>query len=213
MKKGCPDCGPQVHRRRARAVRDRLALGLKDRHDGQAAIIYTVCTVPEHLREKFKDQKEWRAVVKKMWKVLRHYAGGQFGVECSHPTGDKEPGKFHPHCNFVWIQKKGFKPWLPVGELRRAWQQILMTYSPVDVYTTYVRPGKRNAPRIAHLCKYVTRFVDGDEWTGVQRWYGKYPKLEAEIKTCPKCRSTFIILRIITQSEYDLDQIALAAGP
>lgn len=202
----CPNCQEKVGRRRARRVRDRMERGRPNAAGRKKAVIYTICTVPPELRERFLDRTVWRAAVKKFWRVLSRSFGGEYAVECSHPIGDENPQDFHPHLNLLWVQRNGYKPYLDVAELRRQWGLILETYSIVDVWTSYYTT-KTPARAWNHRYKYVTRtFPEYSEWVGAMRWYGKYPRKKKdetpEIVTCPGCGEPYLFLGRATMEDY-----------
>lgn len=147
-------------------------------------VIYSVFTVPDSIRERYLDPKEWSKVRRKVWMVLKSKFGGSYGFEASHPIGENQ-SKFHPHLNFIWIQKNGYSPFIDVEMLRQEWSTILKV-DEADVYTQYTS----SPARIMHWCKYVTRVFTGySEWTGRTRWYGSYPKSnQIEPSVCPDCK-------------------------
>lgn len=148
-------------------------------------VLYTVFTVPEELRYLYANRKDWARLRRKVWNLLKKEFGAKFGMEATHPTGDKDPVHFHPHLNFLWKQKPGFKPFIDQDLLRRVWGQILGVKYAVAHHQYTHRIGK-----IIHWVRYVSRTFPGThKWTGPLRWFGKYPKRpEGERHyLCPEC--------------------------
>ena len=196
MALSCKNCAPWTGKRRAFSIFNRLRAAENTR---QSNIIYTVLTVPEILRARFADPKKWTLLRKRAWHILKNRFGAKFGVECSHPIGSRNEN-FHPHLNFLWVQSKGYDPYISVVSLRSAWAKILKTES-VEVHTQYTQSPKR----IMHWSKYVSRVFPGYHyWTGSIRWFGKYPKSEKyEPCTCGVCGETFKAVGTILASEVD----------
>lgn len=148
-------------------------------------VLYTVFTVPEHVRYLYANRKDWALLRRKVWNLLKKEFGAKFGLEATHPTGDKDPVHFHPHFNFLWKQKPGFKPFLDQDVLRRAWAKKLGVKDAVAHHQYSHRIGK-----IIHWTRYVCRTFPGThKWTGPVRWFGSYPKRPKEERhyKCPKC--------------------------
>ncbi len=190
MSLDCENCSGAIGKRRADNVLRRL-LGntyYQRRKHWRQSVIYTIFTVPVHIRERFIDSKVWQKVRKQAWRLLKEKFGALYGVEASHPSGDQEGRVFHPHLNFLWIQKPGFRPYLDVELLRLKWSKVL-NVDMSDVYSQY----SSDIPLIAHWAKYVTRTFPGThKWSGSMRWYGKYPRLKKpEQCSCADCGSSF----------------------
>lgn len=192
MNRECPECATQIGKRRAGRVRERFKEGFKLKQAFRT-VIYTVLTVPPSLRHRYVDKKVWRATIKKFWEYLQTHHGAWFGIECSHPHGEN-PRNFHPHANFLWIQYDGFKPFIPVEQLRAAWRRILDTEEEVNLYTQYFE--KKEV--LAHRTRYITRTFPGcATWIGSMRWYGKFPRgvVHEDHSHCPKCRERYLYVR------------------
>src|SRR5258708_6801008 len=58
--RACPDCAKDVGKRRARRALKRLQDGRKAANGRLKPVIYTVITIPEHLRARYADPKEFR---------------------------------------------------------------------------------------------------------------------------------------------------------
>lgn len=197
MSLDCLGCKDHVGKRRARSVARRLIgynHSVRKYHHGKP-VIYTVLTVPKEIRERFYlNHDAWRKARKKLWYVLKNYFGGKFGVEATHPSGDKNPNVFHPHLNFLWIQRRGFRAFIDVDRLRAEWQKIL-DVDTADVYSQY----SSDVRRIMHWSKYVTRVFPGNhQWTGPLRWFGKYPKIKIVREChCDECQCRFRVIGFI----------------
>jgi hypothetical protein len=146
------------------------------------------------------DKNEWKELRKKAWTLLKESFGGLYGVEASHPVGDKNPSVFHPHLNFLWIQKPGFKPFINVKLLRKKWGKLLKV-KVVDAYTQY----SNKIAQIYKWAKYVTRTFPGNhKWTGPMRWFGKYPKDKTPVEyVCNECGCRFKLIGYISGEDVD----------
>lgn len=184
MNTKCPSCKSAVGKRRSRKVSNRFFSKHKN-----ITMLYTVFTIPPHLRPKYVNKKEWQSLRKKLWKLLKTQYGGIYALEASHPCGDEDNTVFHPHFNFLWIQGTGFRPYIDVNDLRSRLMKIIGV-SQINFKHRY--SSKKN--QIRHWCKYVTRIFPGcHNWTGPTRWYGKYPKIKKvkEECHCHKCEDKF----------------------
>jgi hypothetical protein len=192
MNLDCVVCQPKTTRRRARQAFLRLSLARRP-------VIYTVFTIPFMERYRFIDKAVWQKVRSKVWKILRQYFGAEFGVEATHPIGD-ESNEFHPHLNFLWIQKDGYSPFIDVDMLREKWSALLGV-SVADVNTQY----SESQPKIRHMCNYALRTFPGYMWwCGSVRWYGHYPKLEKPTQEiCPECGKPFHCIGSISHIDID----------
>lgn len=204
----CETCRPANALRRARSVKAAL-LARPDKRP----VLYTVFTVPPAGRAQFVDRKRWRVAVKSIITYLKRYHGFEYGAECSHPNGDRDPAVFHPHVNLLWVQREGFKP-LFTGEqlagIRNAWSNAIGGYAPVDIHHQYVK--RRERFRIWHRCKYMTRpFPKWAAWCGGVQWYGRRPKVPDNSKKnpCGKCGHEF---KIVGQSSLAAYLKYLATG-
>lgn len=192
----CVKCAPFTGRRRSQSVFDRIRI-IKTQGEHKQnytkTVIYTVFTTPQGSRQSLKDPKEWQSVRLKAWKVLREKFGALYGFEASHPIGDND-NKFHPHLNFIWVQRKGWSPYIDVNSLRLEWSAILGVKMS-DVYSQYSESPRR----IRFWCNYVTRIFPGFHWwTGRLRWYGKYPKkIKFEQIICSVCKMPFQVVGYI----------------
>lgn len=207
MSLDCEPCRDAVGKRRADLVLRRLLgdIYYQRRKYWRKAVIYTIFTVPAHIRERFLDPKVWQKARKKAWQILKGQFGAYYGVEASHPSSETTSSVFHPHFNFLWVQRPGFRPFLDVDLLRQKWSEVLKV-ALSDVYSQY----SSDIPLIAHWSKYVTRTFPGThKWSGSMRWYGKYPKLKKpEQCVCADCGSYFHYIGYIHASAID-DWIAV----
>ena len=187
MNLDCKNCADFVTRRRQSKVVHRLLdyIFYWYKSHVKRAVLYTVLTVPPEVRYKYSTREAWAKLRRRAWKMLKKEFAGHFGIEATHPVGDKDKKHFHPHLNFLWKQKTGFRPFIDVDRLRTAWAQILEVQN-VDVHHEYThRIGK-----VIHWVRYVVRTFPGThKWTGPVRWFGKYPKssLDKHHHTCPDC--------------------------
>jgi len=163
-------------------------------------LIYTIFTVPKAIREQYLDKAEWQKARKRVWTLLKEYFGALYGVEVTHPIGDKDRKNFHPHLNFLWVQKSGFKPFIDVDLLRKKWGEVLKV-DISDVYSQYTT----KVARIVHWIKYVTRTFPGThKWTGSMRWYGKYPKEKVPVEyVCNECGCHFRLIGYVSGEDVD----------
>jgi len=198
----CENCKEFVGRRRSDSILRRLLQGTlyQRRRWWKTAVIYTVFTVPESHRERMCDRHEWQRTRKKAWNILKKNFGAKYGVEITHPVGDKDKSRFHPHLNFLWIQHAGYRPFLDQAVLYQQWKNVLKADS-VNVYSQY----SHSIPKIIHWCKYVSRTFPGThKWSGPMRWYGKYPKdVKPERCTCLDCGCHFRVIGYIEAEEVD----------
>jgi len=194
MSLDCERCKDQVGKRRSWSVLKRL-LGHKlyQRYEYSGLnVIYTVFTVPPDARAGFFfDKSAWQKIRKKAWRILKDNFGAKFGFEATHPAGDKISLTFHPHLNFVWVQRPGFRPFINVDLLREKWSKAL-NLEKTDVHSQYTN----RIARVVHWCKYVTRTFPGThKWTGPLRWYGQYPKIPQPSDCgCEKCGKKFTVI-------------------
>jgi len=181
----CLTCARDIGLRRSNSIYERLLRNItpiqhRYRH---RTIIYTVLTVPPEVRERFTEPRYWQRARKEIWRCLRKTFGAMFGVEVSHPIGDAVETKFHPHLNFLWVQRDGYRPFIDVFLLRQSWADILGV-SVADAHSQY----SDNPYVIRHWTNYVTRTFPGYSWwTGHIRWYGHYPVIRRRECLCPEC--------------------------
>lgn len=202
MSLDCDFCKKQVSRRRADSVMRRLLGGdlYQKRQYQNRIVIYTVFTVPPEVRESCLNKAYWQKARKKAWGLLKSMFGAKYAVEVSHPQGDKNVKLFHPHLNFLWIQKPGFRPFIDVDLLRAKWGEVVGVEKS-DVYSQYTN----KIGKIIHWCKYVTRTFPGThKWTGSMRWYGKYPKIKQPTEyVCSGCNSKFKLVGWVRAEDID----------
>lgn len=211
MSTKCPNCAPHIAKRRAMRAHERLVYTIPKYYNRKSsrAVIYTVLTIPEAVRLRFADPHVWQKLRGKIWKLLKSEFGGLYGVEASHPTGD-EGLHFHPHLNFLWVQRRGYTPFIDVERLRLIWAEVLSVKS-ADVHTQYAG----NHAQVMHWCKYVLRTFPGLHWwTGPIRWYGKYPrKKKIEKQCCASCGQKYYIIGHIDAEAINLyDKIGFYMG-
>lgn len=202
MRYNCPDCAAQITKRRAKRAKERLDKGRQGR-----AILYTVLTVPPHLRETYVDRKAWRKLIRGAWRVLREEFAGEFAVESSHPHGDpRDEGEdaaelFHPHVNFLWVQRRGFSPYIDVDRLRVRWSALLGV-EVSDVWHHYYKDPRELQRRIEYVMRTFPGFAG---WVGSVRWYGQYPrKLSPHVWKCDKCGEPYSFAGMVEEGEYTL---------
>lgn len=201
MNRDCTICAPHVGRKRSESVFRRLMNITQYPHSHSAVdghkqiknrpyrvVIYTIFTIPIELREKYLDKKQWSLLRGRIWKMLKKKFGGLYGVEISHPHGDKKPTLFHPHFNFLWVQRDGWRGFIPTENLRDSFAQLVGTET-VNVRTQYSKWVRQ----IKHWCNYTCRTFPGNHvWTGCMRWYGAYPRDVKKFDVnCPTCGCKF----------------------
>lgn len=202
MSLDCEHCKGQVGKRRADSVISRIlggSLYQKNRFFKQT-VIYTVFTVPTENRKKFLCNGIWQKYRVKAWRLLRDHFGAKYAVEVTHPKGDSKTGLFHPHLNFIWVQKSGFRPFIDVDLLREKWGRILKV-DISDVYSQYTN----QIGKVIHWVRYVTRNFPGThKWTGVMRWYGKYPRIKKPTEClCNECGGYFKLIGWVSAEDVD----------
>lgn len=190
MSRDCVPCAPHVGRKRSETVFRRLMQPTPSIHGKKEyrSVIYTIFTIPIELRYKYLDKKRWSLLRGRVWKMLKAKFGGLYGVEISHPHGDKKPTLFHPHFNFLWVQRNGYRGFIPTENLRDSFAQLVGTET-VNVRTQYSKWVRQ----IKHWCNYTCRTFPGNHaWTGPMRWYGTYPRdiKKVDVK-CPECGCYF----------------------
>ena len=207
----CGRCADFLRRRRAAAIAERIERG-RTATGHSRAVLYTVFTVPLHRRKAAADGATWSRWRRKMWRFLRKRFGGAFAVERTDPAGDKRPDVWHPHLNFLWVQKDGFRPFLAEKELRAEWARIVGA-EVVDVHHAFaVGEGEEVEKKRAHWYSYMGR--TWAPWVGsvrrhlTVRWLGDYPRKKPEAEhVCPKCGEGYGCMRLGTREAAD----ALAA--
>lgn len=200
MSLDCEACKPFVGKRRADSIYHRI-LGdqVYQRSKWQRkAVLMTIFTVPPRLRNKYLSPTEWQKVRKKAWHILKAHFGALYGVEASHPAGDTNPTLFHPHLNFLWVQKKGWTPFVDVNILRQRWSALLGVQI-ADAYHRYTR----DVGKIIHWARYVSRTFPGTHaWAGRVRWFGKYPKAKRpQDVVCWDCGCKFKLIGWVDVAE------------
>ncbi len=197
MKLSCTTCAPYIGLRRARAVFYRLVreniLDFGGRIQGN--VIYTVFTIPPRLRMKFTDTHKLRLLRSKLWQLLEKKFGALFAVEATHPISEKSPEVFHPHLNYLWKQRPGFRSYINIENLRKEFAKILHYSGEPNCWTHY----SNVIGKIWHWSKYVTRvFSNVSAWAGPVKWYGDYPRYKVESNfQCAECGETFKLLGYI----------------
>jgi len=187
----CKNCADFIRDRRKWKVYFRLNQSNITGHGRRVIlpVLYTVLTLPEEIRYLYTTKEAWSKLRRKAWSLLKTQFHGWYGVEATHPVGDEDEKHFHPHLNFLWKVKPGFRPFLDVNKLRQAWSKILGVPN-ADIYHQY----SVSTPQIIHWVKYVCRtFPGAHHWTGSLRWFGKYPKAQHDKRNCqcPDCGKTY----------------------
>jgi hypothetical protein len=192
-------------RQRVAEVRPELV----DRREQGLPVHYLTFTVPPALRARYTDRKEWLALAREAFRILRRH-GMACAVEATHPVGDKaaeaveldgDACTFHPHLNFLAVQRKGWRYKLDVHELREQWAEALGIDSPSSLPFPHVEihwpqsARDRDKAAWAHVTRYVLRpFAGWQAWLPSVRWFGAYPKGVDYTCKCPTCRRTFDIV-------------------
>jgi len=200
MSLDCAPCAPYVGARRAFSVLKRI-IGIslfQQKTYSKKPLIYTIFTIPKAIRNRYLDKAEWQKVRKRAWTLLKEYFGALYGVEVTHPAGDKDKSIFHPHLNFLWVQKSGFRPFIDVNLLREKWSAVLKV-DISDVYSQYTS----KISKLSHWTKYVTRTFPGThKWTGSLRWYGKYPKEKLNVEyLCNDCGCSYRLIGYVSADD------------
>jgi hypothetical protein len=204
MKSFCISCQKFYIMKRARRAMSRME-SLSWRHDRQTYfpnIIYTVFTIPEHLRWKYIDPKKARLLRSKIWQLLKTKYGAIWSLESTHPISEKNPEKFHPHFNFLWQSEKWKTGYIDSNELLK----LKLDYSDLIGYEYIPDVRTRYSKEPAKLWKwaqYVTRtFPEYVRWAGPVRYFGKVPKAEKkEAVICEKCLEKFFVLGYLTSEK------------
>ena len=185
MCKDCIPCAPWVQKRTAESIFRRFSQkqNINKLGGNQRVVCYTVFTIPPHMRERFLDSNEIKKVRKLAWEILKTKFGALFGVEATHPIGSKTT-MFHPHLNFVWTQRKGYRSYIDTTLLQKEWANILDVRI-ADVWHQYSDSNSQ----IYKWCEYVGRPFPGyTYWKGSIRWYGHYPKAQRKQDyICAEC--------------------------
>jgi hypothetical protein len=197
MSKHCLTCTELLGERRAQNALDRF-LSYKEALKPESRnfiMLYTDFTIPPKLRQNFVDRTKWQALRSKIWEVLRNHFGGLFALEATHPISEKHPDRFHPHLNFLWVQRPDFKPFINTKALSNAFKSLLKYNGVVVLHHSY----SDKIDKQKHWIRYVTRiFPYYSEWAGALRWYGTYPRKVAKEKfCCPDCGQVYRVLGFI----------------
>lgn len=136
----CVRCAPQVTTRRARPVVTKLEGGIDaeiQRLKAQTgrlfprsrfAVHVAVLTMPEDRRELLASKAAHNRFRRNIVAVFRRNLDAAFAMCATHPVGDLDPSRFHPHFNVLWM-RRGLVPWmLPparLDELKRCWSYLL----------------------------------------------------------------------------------------
>ncbi len=216
MRKNCPLCSERLNLRRAKSVFDRFqkykrACRIKR---VRYKFCYTDFTIPPALRQNFVNPKSWQKLRLKLWNLLRDKYGAIFGVEATHPIGDRNPEVFHPHLNFLWALGANFKYYIDVDELRDFLRAALRYSGIVDCWH---QAGVDDA-QLMGWAKYITRiFPEFSKWAGALRWYGAYPVLsKKEPCVCPNCKLPVMVIGYVSKhilKDYDDHGFALGRDP
>jgi len=213
MKLSCKTCKDTLTMRRARSVMERLMqLSYKDGATQlYPTVLYIVFTMPLSLRAKCKDRTYMVHLRKKIWTMLQTVAHARFAFEATHPISEDHPDEFHPHLNFLVVQKPGHSPYLNLSELRAYYADILGYDGTPDIYSQYSnKPGQ-----LWKWCQYVSRtFPAFSKWCGSTKWFGKYPKAKRkESQVCADCGQKISILGYIDYADLMLYELyGFAAG-
>jgi hypothetical protein len=105
-----------------------------------------IITVPEELREKWRDKKALNEVVRYVWKMLKR-EGFECGVYRWHFAGDKGR-RWYPHLNILL-------PWgyMEPEKLERLKKLIHRRLGVKVVYYAYIT----NIAKLRHVARYIAR--------------------------------------------------------
>lgn len=166
-------------------------------------LCYTVLTVPPTLREKAADYKTWKRWRSKVWNLLKTRWGADYGYERTDPAGDEDKEVWHPHFNFLWVQRPGFRAFIDVDELRREWAKIIGASGAVDVWHQYAQ--ERDVAKRVHWYDYMGR--TWPDWVkAVQHGartipLGRPPKVEREKPCCRECGERWRVWKLGSKEE------------
>jgi hypothetical protein len=197
MSKHCLTCTDALGDRRAQAALDRF-VSYKESLKTESRnfmMLYTDFTIPPILRQSFVNPDKWQGLRSKLWEVLREKFGGLFALEATHPVSERAPDRFHPHLNFLWVQRPDYKPFLNVELLSKLFKSLLHYKGVVVLHHSYSDKIEKQK----HWIRYVTRiFPYYSVWAGALRWYGKYPRQVKKDKyCCPVCGQAYRVLGFI----------------
>ena len=216
MTKKCTTCKDVLGERRAQAALLRFdETRLRYQQERKTfTMLYTDFTIPPILRQNFVIPAQWQKLRTAVWEILRNQFGAEYALEATHPISEKHPGVFHPHLNFLWIQRLGFKPFLNVDKLADAFRDALNYKGVVNLHHDY----SSKTARIVHWVNYVTRiFPEYADWAGQLRWYGRYPRKHIHDPfICQVCGNKYMALGYIDSyrvSSYLEDGFALGRAP
>jgi hypothetical protein len=170
---------------------DRLVPQPTEQHftDNSVTVNYTVFTMPYQLRPQCMNKEFMRKLRARVYQMLADKHGADCAFEATHPWGDKDPMEFHPHLNFLWIQRKGFSHYLNLQQLRADYADILGYQGEPYIYHEY----SNLSGTIWKWCEYVARtFPEFSKWCGHTKWFGNYRrKPEKECHKCAKCGAVY----------------------
>jgi hypothetical protein len=169
----CGGKGGKVHKARKKAVRDRIDIEEKN-------LRYSVFTVPEKYREKFKSAKGLNQLIKGVERVVKKYYGEKKGFSVTvHLYGDKDKGKFNPHFNVLIPEEKSVKLKIAAEDLtalKVSWLRSLrgMGCLGIDVIDVFYE-FRTKLEHKGHCIKYVTKPTWDAETLGLvdeaERWF------------------------------------------
>lgn len=197
----CTRCHPDVSRRRGDRIKQRLDVA---RAGGPVA--ESVFTLPPRLRGRMADKATWLTFRREAWRILQRHAGAKLAVGCSHPVGDKNPDKFHPHVHFLWIGARGQQVHLSkptIDRIRKAWAELLNVHQ-VDFHHSYVKGAEGG--RLFHRCRYIARSFPGfGKWCGQVAWFGDPPTVKfRSVKECPTCHQVVRVIGTASTTDFEL---------
>lgn len=197
MRKDCTKCTVRLNQRRSLNAFNRFQVIKRSRLKARKSTVfcYTDFTIPPNLRQDYSEPQNWQLLRTDLWQLLKRQYGAVFALEGTHPIGDKHPVVFHPHLNFVWMLRDGYRGYIDLDELRGFLRVLLGTLGPVNCHHTY---GQDDA-QLMHWCQYVTRiFPQFSAWSGHLRWYGRYPKYKQLTDCfCGKCQERLKIIGMV----------------
>jgi hypothetical protein len=165
-------------------------------------MIYTIFTIPMHLRYKYYDRKVLTELIKQIWNVLKYNFDAKWCMVAVHPISEKNPTVFHPHINILWLQGSIGAEYIDVEELKAQYGVLLDYEGLPDVRTRY----SNKAGQLYHWCSYIVRvFPEFSRWLGNIRYYGKPPKLDAKGECiCHVCLCHLNVLGYLTDEGVQL---------
>lgn len=154
----CPVCGEEgsdAHDRRYERIFGRLMWS--------EVLGYVVLTIPDYLRDRFRDVEMLKALHKAGWRVVQQVLNPDGALTVLHLFGD-QGDNFNPHLNVVFPIEEGWQSKGSLNDLRRQWrlalEKLLSVTIPEDKENANYHYRDSEAKKM-HTLKYVSRPVCG----------------------------------------------------